>query len=138
MCARANRFVSAAATSGKRSVLMIVGVVGQTILTTAGKSARSTSSTFSSSWLIWLDARGVVDDGFTVPPWGIEVPGSAHYANRDRLCVGAAYLAVLVTALHVCCTRFHPMMRNGALTRSDSGAPGRIRTCLLGAIALRV
>src|SRR5215207_10094949 len=69
MCARANNWATAAATSGKRFGSTIVGCGGQTILTVAGMPWGSTNSIFSWSWLTWLLARGVMgEDWDTAEP----------------------------------------------------------------------
>jgi hypothetical protein len=60
MCARANSRAICAATSGNRFGSTTVGCGGQTMRTLAGIESGSTSSIVRSSWLIWLDARGVM------------------------------------------------------------------------------
>jgi hypothetical protein len=106
-----------------------VGCGGQTMRTIAGMESGSTSSIFSWWWLIWLDARAVMDDGDTVPP------GASRSRGALTTRTGTAYVWWCLPGglshgiLHVCCTRYVRILRNYALTRSDSGAPGRIRTC---------
>ena len=60
MCACANSGAIAAAMSGNRFGSTTVGGVGQTMRTMAGIAPGLRSSTLRWSWLIWLDAKGVM------------------------------------------------------------------------------